>query len=726
MGTNFIWCFLWLVLVVRHNAYLTRKTRLVKGTNSGHHNHHRARPHTHQRYQYNDLDRLLEAEEIEDLFHQLNAAKKNVDDYMYDNYYDNYFDEAPVANVEVENLLQSITPNGIQCKKIGGFVTRGVGHPHLPLVGTYAHRAGLAHVPNAAKDIFIVTNDPHFKIQIKYPTSKTNDILGAPQDLEWEIYKEKFNKGWFNGRHSGIPHQIVKFRNEALEKLLAANNANGDIRRCFDDIGSSKLTSDLDFTLVRWDRPQNVVQYMTNFYKSAEKLLGNYPNKAFDMNFYIATCIISVKPNSPTAPVIHNNRNCLGQVHANVQRLLLNQVDDHVNLGYALWEVAGTFINGKYKIFDRFLQLYLIHKRAELSNPQAPPNALKTLVKLSATFYQLIGRLQALGLPGHATISDDFKMYCHAILLWMNYFSDESYITNIALIDIWMQQKGEPSAYGVADVANVFGPGNPGGAHRPTYDNLPINIKDRFLMALDQFAFVKGYQKETEGLSMPRKYALTTKTREVGKLWKLCYFLDRASKYWMRVDKYLDPGQGGPSGGEGGVPNWKSFGLTVEGIPIDARKTFTKLATEGIWWNDHIRGTIAISTVLARWKTQQQSGHTKPVHPDDAYLGAELVHKIYDTWKYDTPAKIWDQAIKPLWVAMSNSIKQKVKGSSKRGGDQQTLEQGMEHILSNIGTQIKLRRGIEVNAAATDFSKIQEDDTNANPWLKATNDAKWQ
>lgn len=593
--------------------------------------------------------------------------------------------------------------------------------------------------------------------------------------------------------------QIVKFRNQVLEALLAENNAEGpvlDLRICYDNMGSNKITSDLDFTLIRWDRVDKVVPFMIKFYKKAKALLGNYPNKAFDMNFYIATAVVSQKPQRDARHAPHRNRNCYGQVKQKVKDLILDRVDngaqlgDNPNAAYGLWEICKNYNQQRYTKYDHYMQLYLIDKKMKCDDPFLPGyedssparkanvekeyiekleiKNIQNLVKLAKVFYNEMYRVDHAGTNNgmdwndgvaNTRISDDYKLYIKAILLWMNYFSDESYITPVALQFIWFQQKGEPDAlldHDGGTTADVFGVGLPGGTNWPNWlSQTGPSVSERVLMAMDQMVWIRAKTIHAEHawtsdqaplqaildgqpwayLGQKDKVQLKKKIKSV---YKVLWALDKQSKYSMRIIKFLDPTKNGAKGGRGGIAHFMALNNNkcddAGGPTLKARRPFIQLATTagntvgdqtdcGNWWRSTISGEIGLDRIMQMWIDMQRTGFQAPAPPTNVYRAAKRLDIEFK--KYPTPKELWTKGFKPLFNDMHNMVESKVPGpggifgQEKVGGDKKIITDGMESVLDVIQTKLALTKGgVDYVEGKSDLPYTFEKNTHANPFLK--------
>eukprot|EP01084_Bolivina_argentea_P145903 255609_1 len=661
-------CQLYIILVVvcSANGHQNNK-RLLR------HHYHRYSPQKKKLYRYAkavDYDELLEWQEENQIN---NIIQKN--EAMWD------MEELAQEDVNTVNLV------AVSNAGVGGYGGAG-GRPDLIQFNghfqikwpTYASRAG-------GVDVFI-QNPP-------LPGGAAGGVKWF--DFVWKDWIKRFNKQTFNGHYDGYKNQILNFREKTKDALLQNTGGGGDLN-CYDNIGSATPKSDLDFTFIRWDESNLVVRWIANFYKECKRIMGNYPAKAFDMNFYIATVQASRKP---TIPIINEQRNCINTIDQNVKDKFFRRVDTLNNDAYQLWSFGDHYTGRNaalWKKRDRYLQYYLLRKRFKSPTPLDAPFALKNLLKISEVFYNIIHRFhQILVATVHEATNEEI-LYMHALLMWMNFHSDESYISNVALQDIWFtvlsfEEKKMATGVGVggALLDRPWGGGAFGWPHlgpRPTWHvNYMPNNDNKLpqLLALDQFAFIKKYKIEAEG-------HMFSGSDEAQKKKRIIYFVDRISKYVKRIGQFLAVY----------LENWDDNGQESGGIQWNQRKQFRAFYPLMTLYARFIRGKVAESRIFDEYDNHDAAAVLVIGDPTLhlARRGAQVIYDTMDTsgiHKQDTPKKIWDTFFQPIVGFNAQNRNDDTGFCQLFNGlvslDKNKLEAGMDAILQKVESKITLFGG---------------------------------
>eukprot|EP01083_Nonionella_stella_P285818 972907_1 len=574
-----------------------------------------------------DYDKLLKWQEMEDLQNLVN---------------ENSFEEEEEEMMHIDRRAISTAGNNQNANGVSPFAQR-------------------ADAPGAPR-----TN----KIKVKWPRLPNTEghagedaggVFYSPWSLfKWHDYTTKYDTGMYKtgGHYPSMYKKVLKLRNEVMVKLLEDTGGFNGNRQCFDNMGSVKAKSDLDFTWVRWDQPQNVVGYLIHFYIQCKAATGSYPAAFGDMNFYIASPYASNKPLTTKATdfsPIATNRNCWNTVPANIQAFF-SRVDDSSVVSYQLHVFAGkqSYVTAKNYKRDLFMGFYLLEKRFASDKPLEPPFALKYLIKFSKAFYNQMHRANT----GAMAVSDINKMYCHSLLYWMNYHSDESYVGNIALIDIWLAMKSERGALALG-IPNP----KPDWRERPTSDEV-------FFMMLDQFAFVKSYYEKAKG-------DVTLSEKQ-----KVLHFIDRICKYLDRIYDFADTY----------IAGWSAKNVR-EGISEATRKKFNKFRAITHIYSPH-RGDVAEKAVERA--TANADGNGKE---QCAYVLQQARTGSLKTTKTMDVTELWKEYIKDLVTELTNHFDSNSFLPPKERGDIRT---GMKTVFSKIDSYIKLKSdGIRYDDGAT-------------------------
>jgi len=133
-----------------------------------------------------------------------------------------------------------------------------------------------------SKDTHLVCDND--KITIKYASESSSKLI------LWEDLKSKFKE---NSKDVTVETMkgIGILRRLTLNYLLKTINYNKD---CYIEMGSTDLTSDLDFTYVYLAETKiNVVELLIIFYNKFYEMYQNFPDKTFDTNYYVTNTFVN-------------------------------------------------------------------------------------------------------------------------------------------------------------------------------------------------------------------------------------------------------------------------------------------------------------------------------------------------------------------------------------------------------------------------------------------------
>jgi len=350
-------------------------------------------------------------------------------------------------------------------------------------------------------------NDATKMLEVKWPDA------GSYKLLKWEDYLKEVDAGSLSTEQEQSVYGAKGLRLLTVEELLAESCTEAGLesytKDCFVNLGSDTAKSDLDFTYIRWDEPTKVVKSLVEYYNLFHSIYNGWPLEVFDMNFYIANGFIKNKPDgkcwSSLAKDDHTN---------DVMIALFTEI--YNKEGEAWYELASpkAYNDQRYKVYDRYMAYLLISRRftegfdekldtddddfAKLlqAGTATPDVKIVHLLQYAHVFYLHLEQIRvgkgifaSWKTPDNRLTDKSFdrtKIFLKTLLYLMNYWSDESYVSNEALQLIFNK--------GVEDVK----------------DDERI-----YLAVLDNLAFVEKYYHEHP------KDLLT--------------FWDRASKYIHRV-----------------------------------------------------------------------------------------------------------------------------------------------------------------------------------------------
>jgi hypothetical protein len=120
---------------------------------------------------------------------------------------------------------------------------------------------------------------------MKYPNTDIYD------KINWHRLKNLYKNNPNNDDINKILYAISSFRKYSIEmfKVILFDNF---IETCYNEAGSTNLTSDLDFTYINLTYPSLSVIMMDLFYKIFNNIFNDESSNVFDMNYYICSTYI--------------------------------------------------------------------------------------------------------------------------------------------------------------------------------------------------------------------------------------------------------------------------------------------------------------------------------------------------------------------------------------------------------------------------------------------------
>eukprot|EP01083_Nonionella_stella_P144360 450644_1 len=343
----------------------------------------------------------------------------------------------------------------------------------------------------------IVTNDspPKFKGQLwfRFPNFEEDEghrsFYIPPKRMVWTEYTRKFNAHELT--HSEkfakalgvsatiVPDAIKDLRSVTKDLLLGEAVSDYDPTHtgdCYENMGSVTYTSDFDFSYVRWDKPQNMIDYFLKFTHAFKTIFGADSPEVFDMNFYISTAFIQGSA-------------CWATLDVSIKSLFKHRTDSI----YEFIPVDLYTKRPRFKSYDHYITYVLIKRRLDyLGDTQSHPevNVVKRL-QYGAMFYDILDRIKTGKLP----ITDEIKLSLKILKNEISFYSDESYISNQALMLIVFIKKRDEM--------------------KTLIRMSPTGI---YTACLDNMVFIKGYYNEYRD-----------RADSYLKFW------NKASKYIMRI-----------------------------------------------------------------------------------------------------------------------------------------------------------------------------------------------
>eukprot|EP01084_Bolivina_argentea_P196719 337222_1 len=349
-------------------------------------------------------------------------------------------------------------------------------------------------------------------IKVKWPETHRYDYF------RFKDYKKAFDDGILSLKQK---REIIRLREQTVFRLIEYSvqitddpmftfEAGSDM--WYEKIGSDSLSSDFDLTYARWDKPRMVVPAMMTFYNRAFQLYQGWPLSVWDLNMYITSAFIT----SAAYELLRKNQDLNQENQAKYGTTLDLFKEIKWTIGpiekreqKSIWALAKfdrstdpTYID--YNKADMWLAHWFIMQKGiaiELGQLGIGENDFEMqMLKFSEIFYYVVYQLQKgklhldVNLKGAPT-----KMYLKVLLYYMNFYSDETYISGPAL------------QYMRDNALSQYDPGW------------------RRIAMLDNFAFIAEYYV----------HAMSDDNKNEKQQW--FYFFDRSFKYIVRIGKLIQP-----------------------------------------------------------------------------------------------------------------------------------------------------------------------------------------
>eukprot|EP01083_Nonionella_stella_P050815 135060_1 len=339
-------------------------------------------------------------------------------------------------------------------------------------------------------------------IKVKWPETHRYDYF------RFKDYKKAFDDGILSLKQK---REIIRLREQTVYRLIEYSvqitddpmfwfDATKD--KWYEKIGSDSLSSDFDLTYARWDKPRMVVPAMMAFYNRAFQLYQGWPLSTWDLNMYITSAFITPDAHK----LLSKNTGKYGTTLKLFTEIKWEIEENGKKEEKAIWALAlfDETTPPRYAAADKWLAHWFIVQKGiaiELGQLGIGENDFEMeMLKFSEIFYYVVYQLQKgklhldVNLKGAPT-----KMYLKVLLYYMNFYSDETYISGPAL------------QYMRDNALSQYDPGW------------------RRIAMLDNFAFIAEYYV----------HAMSDDNKNEKQQW--FYFFDRSFKYIVRIGKLIQP-----------------------------------------------------------------------------------------------------------------------------------------------------------------------------------------
>eukprot|EP01084_Bolivina_argentea_P196722 337227_1 len=342
-------------------------------------------------------------------------------------------------------------------------------------------------------------------IKVKWPETHRYDYF------RFKDYKKAFDDGILSLKQK---REIIRLREQTVFRLIEYSvqitddpmftfEAGSDM--WYEKIGSDSLSSDFDLTYARWDKPRMVVPAMMTFYNRAFQLYQGWPLSVWDLNMYITSAFIT----SAAHKLLEKNQEKYGTTLELFNEIKWPNENEQTNENEqkSIWALAkfDRSTDPKYDSADKWLAHWFIMQKGiaiELGQLGIGENDFEMqMLKFSEIFYFVVYQLQQGDprLPLDDGNRSPIKMYLKVLLYYMNFYSDETYISGPAL------------QYMRDNALSQYDPGW------------------RRIAMLDNFAFIAEYYV----------HAMSDDNKNEKQQW--FYFFDRSFKYIVRIGKLIQP-----------------------------------------------------------------------------------------------------------------------------------------------------------------------------------------
>ena len=265
-------------------------------------------------------------------------------------------------------------------------------------------------LPLREGDIYCSTLDYHIKAKAIHE-DKNGMILFRGKPIVWNELKSGFKDGSINRDEMMAVNCLRRLTVMYLIKKLRLG------KKCYTELGSTTLTSDLDFTYVSYTNPSLVTERLIVFYKEFKKMYGNYPDVTFDTNYYISNAIVA--------------SDCFKSVRSKEIRSLFKKIPHKtfyhlINYRKPESKLALDFQNC-FAVQMRQRDHLLRHHHHD-DDDKTNTNKLHHMIQTATMFYDMLQQ--------EMKPKDDKILFVRTLYYLLCLYSNESYISDGALMII--------------------------------------------------------------------------------------------------------------------------------------------------------------------------------------------------------------------------------------------------------------------------------------------------
>jgi hypothetical protein len=243
---------------------------------------------------------------------------------------------------------------------------------------------------------------------------KTFIVLDGEQ-IEWSKYKEMFKE---NKVDLQTMLGLGGLRKLTIIILVKQQSKFHELQHCYQELGSTDPTSDLDFTLISFNEPMYTIELMIKFYNTFHSLYGAFPDVVFDTNYYVCNTVVPIKCFHPTPTLTP----------------LFTTIDDCLRLYY-----SDDLTLSNFTMFDAKI-CYLVLRQKELSIQHKQHTAnLKRLIQSAYLYFAIINYVLINGISSSKL--NKVVLLLRTLYFIMSFRSNESYIHDGTFLQIVRKKK---------------------------------------------------------------------------------------------------------------------------------------------------------------------------------------------------------------------------------------------------------------------------------------------
>lgn len=242
-----------------------------------------------------------------------------------------------------------------------------------------------------------------------------NCILLNGKPINWEEYKAAYKTGVVD---LTTMLGLGGLRKLTIYILVHQQDKFTELKDCYQELGSTDPTSDLDFTLISFNEPMYTLQLMVRFYNTFQSLYGFYPDIVFDTNYYVCNTIV---PSSCFVPNPNLNK-------------LFCKCDDYYRLYFSDTPESTSFIHQDAMI------CYIVLREKEYNiQHHKSPASLKRLVQSAFLYFSIINYVLTNGITNDK--ANKVIQTLRTLYFIMALRSNESYIHDGTFLQIVKKKK---------------------------------------------------------------------------------------------------------------------------------------------------------------------------------------------------------------------------------------------------------------------------------------------